>query len=334
MGKVKYLITRIAKMDKKAMLRKTSEIHKKTGKSRIGLFFDMIKCGRKYGAGYMDYDLYEMYNLTPEQRDTYLTRGRNNDIDKRFNNKEYKWRLERKDQFNTNFNKYLKRDWVNVSGDNKEEVIKFLEKHEDFLAKPINGSCGKNIEKIHTADYKSLDELYDHLVGKEFELEEIIKQHEDVSKIYPGSINTVRVVTILKNGKAHVMATYFRIGNNGKFVDNFNSGGMVAPVNEETGEVMQSAIDKNKNLYDVHPATGAKIKGFKFPYWDKVLEMVNEASQVIPEMGYVGWDVAFTPNGPVLVEANDFPGHDIYQLPEHTPDKIGIYPKFRKIIEE
>lgn len=332
MGRIKYLVQRIIKMDKKAMLRKVSSIHKKTGKSRIYLFFDMIKCGRKYGAGYMDYDLYEMYNLTPEQRDTYLTRGRNNEIDKKFNNKEYKWKLERKDQFNTNYNKYLKRDWVNVSGDNKEEVIKFLKKHDEFLAKPINGSCGKNIEKIKTKDYEDLDKLYDYLNNKELELEEIIVQHPDVSKIYPNSINTVRVVTILKDGKTHIMATYFRIGNNGKFVDNFNSGGMVAPVNEETGEVMQSAIDKNKVLYEKHPATGTKIKGFKFPYWKEMREMVEEASKIIPEMGYVGWDVAFTPNGPVLVEANDFPGHDIYQLPEHTPDKIGVYPKFRKYL--
>ena len=332
MGKIGYLVKRIAKMDKKAMLRKVSSIHKKTGKSRIYLFFDMIKCGRKYGAGYMDYDLYEMYNLSPEQRDTYLTRGRNNDIDKKFNNKEFKWKLERKDQFNTNYNKYLKRDWVNVSGDNKEEVMEFLKKHDEFLAKPINGSCGKNIEKIKTKDYEDLEKLYDHLNGKELELEEIIKQHPDVSKIYPDSINTLRVVTILKDGETHIMATYFRIGNNGKFVDNFNSGGMVAPVNEETGEVMQSAIDKNKVLYEKHPATGTKIKGFKFPYWKEMIEMVTEASKIIPEMGYVGWDVAFTPNGPVLVEANDFPGHDIYQLPEHTPDKIGVYPKFRKYL--
>ena len=37
--------------------------------------------------GYMDYDLFEMYNLTPEQRDTYLTRGRNNDIVVKYNDR-------------------------------------------------------------------------------------------------------------------------------------------------------------------------------------------------------------------------------------------------------
>ena len=55
MGRIKYLVQRIIKMDKKAMLRKVSSIHKKTVKSRIYLFFDMIKCGRKYGAGYISY---------------------------------------------------------------------------------------------------------------------------------------------------------------------------------------------------------------------------------------------------------------------------------------
>ena len=114
----------------------------------------------------------------------------------------------------------------------------------------------------------------------------------------------------------------------GMLVDNFNSNGMVAPVDEKTGVVTQVAIDKKKNTYVTHPETGSKIKGFQFPYWDKVLEMVDKAAKVVPEMGYAGWDVGFTPDGPLFVEGNEFPGHDIYQLPEHTPDKIGMMPKF------
>lgn len=335
MIRINYLIKRIAEMDKKAMLEKVSSIHKKTNKSRIWLFFDMIKCGRKYGAGYMDYDLYEMYNLTPEQRDTYLTRGRNNEIDRKFNQKEFNCKLEAKDQFNTNFNKYLKRDWIKVEGASKEDLMNFFKKHNVFMAKPIDGSCGKNIEKIYTDKFKSLDEVYEYVQNKNFELEEVIKQNAEVNKICPNSINTVRVVTILdKNKKAHIIMTYFRIGNGSAFVDNFNSGGMVAPVDENTGVVLQPAIDKNKNLYEVHPATGSQIKGFKFPYWNEMRAMVEEAAQVIPEVGYVGWDVCFTDDGPILVEANDFPGHDIYQLPEHTPDKIGVYPKFKKYLED
>ena len=139
---------------------------------------------------------------------------------------------------------------------------------------------------------------------------------------------TVRTVSITKDGVPHIICTYFRIGNGGRHVDNFNSGGMVAPVDEVTGIVKDRAIDKNKTLYENHPQTGAPIKGFQFPDWDKAMDMVKQAAVRVPQVGYVGWDVAFGPEGPMLVEGNNFPGHDIYQLPEHTPDKIGMMAKF------
>ena len=74
--------------------------------------------------------------------------------------------------------------------------------------------------------------------------------------------------------------------------------------------------------------TGTQIQGFQFPDWEAAMDMVRQAAEMIPELGYLGWDIAFTEEGPILVEGNEFPGHDIYQLPEHTPNKIGIMPKF------
>ena len=330
MASISYLIKRIVKMDYKNMFNKINKIHKKTGKSRISIFWDMKECAVKYGAGYSDYDLYEMYNLNDQQRDTYITRGRNNDLVLKYNQKEYFHLIENKAEFNQLFDKYLKRDWVNVDGNDKEKVIEFLKKHSTFMAKPLNGSCGKKIERLNVADFSSLDEVYDYVNGKEFELEEIIIQDPRVAAIYPGSINTVRVVTILKDNIPHVICAYFRIGN-GKFVDNFNSGGMAAPVDVKTGIVKDAAIDKQKNLYTHHPMTGHIIKGFQFPDWDNALEMCKEATHVVPQMGYVGWDVGFSINGPLFVEANEYPGHDIYQLPQHTPDKQGIWPQFTNI---
>ena len=241
------------------------ELHPQRDRSRLAIFRDMKDCAVKYGAGYMDYDLFEMYNLTPEQRDTYLTRGRNNALVVKYNDKAYTGQFDDKVQFNTLFGKYLHRDWVPVTGDNREQVMAFLAAHEVFMAKPSQGSCGWGIEKLRRADYPSLDALYDYLVQRapKLELEEVLEQHPQVSAIYPGSINTVRMVTIRgKHGKVY---------------------------------------------------------------------LASEAAQVIPQVGYVGWDVCFTPNGPCLVEGNPFPGHDIYQLPVHTPDKIGIMPRFREI---
>ncbi len=206
MNNIKYILTRLTKMNYKAMLNKVNEVHKKTGNSRISIILDMAKCARKYGAGYMDYDLFEMYDLTDAQRDTYITRERNNNLIEKYNNKAYFHIFENKNEFNKIFQKYLKRDWIDVTNSSKEDVIKFIKRHDIFMAKPIDGGCGKGIEKIETKNYKSPEELYEYLASNHnFELEEVIKQNEKVSKIYPEAINTVRMVTILKDNKPHVI---------------------------------------------------------------------------------------------------------------------------------
>lgn len=336
MANIKYLVGRILHMDYSAMIKKINSIHKKTGKSRISIFNDMRICATKYGAGYMDYDLFEMYNLTDKERDTYITRGRNNDLIRKYNNQEYIHTFHNKNEFNEVFKEYINRDWINIKTSNKEEVLKFMKKHKVFMLKPMSGTCGKGIEKINTKDYKCLDCVYEYITkdGNDFELEEVLIQNKKVSAIYPDAINTVRIVTILgDDDTTHVICAYFRIGN-GSFVDNFNSGGMVAPVDETTGKVIDKAIDKNKNLYERHPKTDHIIKGFSFPDWKKALELVKKASKKIPEVRYVGWDICFSDKGPVLVEGNEYPGHDIYQLPEHTPNKQGIWPKFMKAEEK
>ena len=123
MGRITYILKRIKTMDKKAMINKINSIHKKTNMSKIQILKDMQKCAVKYGAGYMDYDLFEMYNLTDEQRDTYLTRGRNNELVKKYCDMDAMPYFENKDQFITIFNIYLKRDWIKVNGTPKEDVI-------------------------------------------------------------------------------------------------------------------------------------------------------------------------------------------------------------------
>lgn len=42
---------------------------------------------------------------------------------------------------------------------------------------------------------------------------------------------------------------------------------------------------------------------------------------------------AITPNGPVFVEGNNLPGYDILQMPPHTPDKVGMLPRFREFVK-
>ena len=153
MKDIKYVIGRLFHMDYGAMLKKINSIHKKTGMSRWKIFQDMKHCAVNYGAGYMDYDLFEMYNLTEEQRDTYLTRGRNNALVKKYNDMSYGQCFLDKSAFNTRFGAYINREWILIREDNRQEVLDFLSRHDVFIAKPLDGCCGRGIEKLKTADF-------------------------------------------------------------------------------------------------------------------------------------------------------------------------------------
>ena len=80
MKKIKYLLKRILKMDYKAFFDTVKNVSKKTNKPYLFILFDVIYCGLKYEAGYVDYNLFEMYKLNKKERSTIVTRGKNNKI--------------------------------------------------------------------------------------------------------------------------------------------------------------------------------------------------------------------------------------------------------------
>ena len=298
------------------MFKQINVVHERSNKNRVLIFFDMIICGFKYEAGYMDYMLFEMYNLNSKQRKTIMTRGKNNKLIKN----------------NNDFKKYLKRYFLVINENNENDFNLFIKKHPIFFGKPLDGQCGKRIEKININEFKG--NLFKHLLdNKLYLVEEPIIQNEIINKLHPCSINTIRMVTVYNKEKKEgkVAVAYFRIGN-GKCVDNFNSGGMVVPVDIKTGTILYPAQDKTGNLYYNHPLTNTPIVGYKIPLFKEALKLAEELSTIIPEMGVVGWDIAITPNEPVVVEGNEFPGHDIYQLPPHRTNGIGVLPDFEKAL--
>ena len=333
MPSVSYLFKRICSMNYKAMFDRVDIVKEKCNKSKPAIFCDMVWCGLRYGAGYVDYDVIGFYKLTSEQRKTMLTRGINNKFVKQLNNKAYWHTLDNKNEFNEIFSKYLKRDWIYPVSEDKEKSIEWIKAHPVFFAKPNDGTCGKNIEKISITDKEwnsDYEKIYNHLIENKIELlEEPIKQCDEMNKLNNSSVNTVRMVSVMNEAnEVTVLTTFARIGN-GKCVDNFNSGGMTAKVDVDTGVIEEAAVNKAGEIFEKHPITGTKIKGFKIPYWNEAINMVKEAAKLSPNIRYVGWDVGMSENGPVFVEGNQFPGHDIYQVAEKIgPNDIGVLPKF------
>lgn len=312
------------------MFRIAKAISKKTKKNTFIIVFDMVRCGIKYQAGYYDYQEFEFYNLNKEERKTYLTRGKNNEIVKRFNDRTSFHKFEDKAEFNSIFNKYLKRNWMVLNDENLADFEKFLKDNKSIIVKPIDDEGGNGVEKFVYSDDLDCKKLYDKLVANgQLLIEECIKQHENMNILYDKSVNTMRMFTFYKDGESYFLQAVLKIGNGG-VVDNFSSGGMYTYVSD-SGDVYVEAIDKNDNIYTSHPISNHKIVGFKVPLFNEAIELVKEAAKVIPEVAYVGWDVAISENGPVIVEGNCFPG--VFQVkPSLVEKKEGLIPKYNEIM--
>lgn len=331
MGKVTYLTKRIMHMGYKNMLDTAKKVSEKTEKSYFKVLFDIIYCGLKYQAGYHDYIEFEFYLLSKEERKTYLTRGINNAIVKKYNQKEYFDKFNDKIEFNRKFEKYLKRDWIYLREVKGEAFAEFLKGKKAVIVKPIDGEGGVGIEKININRNTDGKKLYRSLrKSGQVLVEEFVKQHPDMNLLYKNSVNTLRLFTFIENGKVTYLQGILKIGNGG-VVDNFSSGGMYTFVNQ-SGKVIAPAIDKEDQVYEVHPKTKTKFVGFKVPMFKEAIKLVKEAAKEIPEVAYVGWDVAISEDGPVLIEGNCFPG--VFQLrPSLAKEKVGILPKYQKVMD-
>lgn len=331
MARIKYLLSRIVQLDYKSMFEVAGDVSKKSGKSFLGTCVDMTKCGLRYQAGYNDYREFEFYNLTPEQRETFLTRGKNNEIVRRYNDKEYFDLFNDKLKFNAEFDRFLGREWIDVFSASPEEFGEFLKRNPVIIAKPLDGEGGKGIDRYDAADYPDAISLYTLISERKQRLvEAFVRQHPEMSRLYPNSVNTLRMFTFCKDGEGHFLQAILKIGNGG-VIDNFSSGGMYT-YTDENGVVDIPAVDQADNLYEKHPITGTEIIGFKVPLYGEAVKLVEEAATVVPQVAYVGWDVAIGEDGPVLIEGNCFPG--VFQRrASFSKDKTGVIPKYREFMD-
>ncbi|MBR6165655.1 MAG: hypothetical protein IKQ45_07010 [Clostridia bacterium] len=335
MTRMQYFRHRLFRMDWKAMWKTTGLLKKRSGKSRIWLITDMVKCAVRYNAGYIDYKIAQMYKLNDEQRKTVITRGISNEIVRRMNNKEFWHYFDDKAQFNEQFKKWIPRKWIRIEPDTDPDALYALcRDQEEMIGKPLEGSSGQGIRKYLPDSWKGggksfLKILLDDGIGI---LEEVVQQHPRMASLCPTSVNTCRIATLLGDKKQGIVYAFLRIGN-GKVMDNVDCGGMASRIDLDTGKLLTVGADKQGNTFIKHPMTNTSIIGFEIPFWKEAKQMCLEAAEKFPEMRYVAWDVAITPDGPTFIEGNSFPSHAIPQFAAHYPDGIGILPEFRKFID-
>ena len=105
---------------------------------------------------------------------------------------------------------------------------------------------------------------------------------------------------------------------------------MGAQIDNETGIICTVGVDKAGKKYIVHPDSNLTLLGFHVPHWEQIKKCVCAAAKVVPEVRYVGWDVAITDDDRVvLIEGNDRADPDLGQMSDGT----GKWPVFKQYME-
>lgn len=306
------------------------QISSRTGRKRFLLTMDMVGCLLKYSASPNNYSKFEFYNLDSVRRATYVTYGLSQKMIRTFNNPSDIDIFENKLRFAVEFSDMFKRGYLDVTEMDFREFERFCEGKDKFICKPVEGSQGADI-KVHYVD--DVEEMFSEIkknYGTGYMLEEWIQQHPLLTQIYPDAVNCLRIITVYDGKDTHFLTGGVTFGIETE-IANGAQPSIIAPVNLDNGVMEKPAATFGSELYVNHPRTGARIQGVQLPFWNEIKDMLRKACKRVPTVGYVGWDIAITPNGPLIIEGNTTPGYKYYQIPRHLEKGIGnreVYEKY------
>ncbi|MCI6728958.1 MAG: sugar-transfer associated ATP-grasp domain-containing protein [Candidatus Faecousia sp.] len=308
-------------------------IHRETGRNRCALFLDMLWCTFRYGVGYLDYHVFGFAKNRGANRKTFMTMNHNVALARMVNDSSLYPLLNDKFLFLEKYGAFLGRRWLDLREADWEALRDFCLAHGTVFAKPHADFGGKGVEKLTPGPEEDFPALHRRLrENGQFLVEEAICQHPEMNRLCPASVNTIRVVTLVVEGEARFVYALLRMGSGQSHVDNISSGGMYTLIGPEGVLEFPAFCDKTGLYYDRHPATGTVFAGFRVPCFVQAVELCRRAALVEPRLGYIGWDVAVTPDGPVLVEGNNLPGYDMAQNAKFHPDGRGLLPTFEALL--
>jgi len=195
---------------------------------------------------------------------------------------------------------------------------------QEVIAKPVEGDIGVGVRAFRRDDdafwegdrlVGSSADLYDALFEEGrfggFVLQQRVRSHPTIAAISGAAmLQTARIITLVDPGpEVVVLAAAHKIALTDGLVDNLHRGASAGvPIDLESGLLGKMLVSRPDGFgmlrLERHPHTGNVCEGVRVPYWSDALELVRKASLAFAMVRTMGWDVALTPEGPLLMEGN------------------------------
>src|SRR5581483_3190558 len=197
---------------------------------------------------------------------------------------------------------------------------------ETFVTKPALGVYGECVTlwrrdgqkfRDHNQELYSAQSLFERCCqGSKYDryvVQEQLHNHPSIVELTGSStLQTVRIATLIDaDGGAKCLYAEWKVVVGDSVTDNFvegRTGNLTANVALSNGAVGAAQAPAPDGIgfrrIPLHPSTGGSIEGFQLPNWPSVVELVLRAAEHFKPLRTIGWDIALTPSGPVIVEGN------------------------------
>lgn len=128
---------------------------------------------------------------------------------------------------------------------------------------------------------------------------------------------TLRVLTIRTDEGERVLRACWKIPARGNHADNYwRAGNVLAGIDLATGEVRRAMTGTgfDLRLIQAHPDSKEPLVGVAVPDFDAVTRLALAGARLMKNLPLIGWDIAPTVAGPIIVEMNEAPDFLLPQL--------------------
>ena len=262
-----------------------------------------------YGCSYSEYNLYGFSKLKHRERREFIGDCCRKKYYMRFNSIAEIDCFRNKNRTYQEFARFYNRQASAFCvADGFDRFCEIINRYGNAMIKPATASGGYGVVKVSASVTEDVRKCFDQLSiiapNEEAIIEEYVQQAPELKALHPASLNTARIITILDHrGEPHIIGSIFRIGRDGKNVDNGSSGGILCDLSKSG--VILKCTDKTGQSYIDHPNTGHRLIGFVIPRWDEAITLVMELARQKPAIRYCGWDIALTTKGWIMIEGNE-----------------------------
>lgn len=194
-----------------------------------------------------------------------------------------------------------------------EHARTILENAEKCIVKPsLDSGGGRNIVVLNNTH----DKAYSHKIGevlqqKDYVIQTFISQNDVLAYYNSSTVNTIRIFSFLWKGQVHIIASYFRVGDESQDYVECRTH-LLEIKNDGT---IGRGLDLQRRFSDNHRFTEL-IRTTVIPGYQQIVEIVKREHRMLNYFALIGWDFTVDKCGePVLIEINTrWPAMDSLQI--------------------